>query len=93
MADKIPISFNEENLKTLERLEHLLGLTSIYGATPKVVKFSINFALSALEHPQKVYGGLSDDEIDMYFSSMARYEKEQRLLKQSQNLAEQAKKV
>ena len=93
MTEKIPISLSNENLGTIERLEKLLGMVGWYGSTPKVIKFSINFTLSALQNPNKVYADLNQDDLKLFFETMARYEIEQRLLKKSQEMQEMARKV
>jgi hypothetical protein len=74
MTKKIPISFNEEDLKTIEELEKLLSLSNVYGSLPKVIKFSINLTLSTLKNPQKVYSNLNSDEMQYYFNALIKAE-------------------
>lgn len=67
---KIPISFNPLDQGKLEELIDLMGITDVYGDVPKAVKFSINFTLSAIKNPEKVYTSLSSDEMQIYFKSV-----------------------
>lgn len=78
MTKVIPIKFNNEVLKEIERAEELLGLTNTYGSTAKVVKFGISLIVSALENPDKVYFGFDQEKLDMWFKSRARVEKERK---------------
>ena len=90
MTKKIPISFNEDDLKKIEELEKLFSLTNVYGSLPKVVKFSINLTLSMLKNPQKVYSDLNSDEMQIYFNALI---KEEELLRIEQKREKDTKNI
>jgi len=93
MADKIPISLNDVEKAKIRELADLIGIAGVYGETPKAIKFSIGFALSAIKNPSKVYSVLDDSELDIYFQSIKRAEQKQRLLEKALELEKQAQKV
>ena len=90
---KLPISFNEQEQAEIAKLIELLNMGGIYGAQAKALKFSITFALSAIQNPVKVYGSLGEAEMGLYFQSVQRTEIRARLLKAAENLANEADKV
>lgn len=93
MTQKIPISFNKEDLQQVEELRDLLGLAGVYGDFPKAVKFGITLALSTIKHPDKVYSDLNQVEMALLFSSIQRAELKARMLAESQKLTKEAKEV
>lgn len=90
---KIPISFNYDNQIKLTELIDLMGISNVYGDIPKAVKFSINFTLSALKNPQKVYTDLEASELATYFQSIRRAEEKRRNKEKAQKLLESDQKV
>ena len=70
----IPIRFNKDQEQKLAEIEDLLGLSNVYGSTPKIVKFCIDLALSALKDPEKVYFYLDQEEIELYFKTRTKIE-------------------
>lgn len=92
-TEKIPISFNEQDIKQVEELAYLMFGGDVYGGFPKAVRFGINLALSCVKNPNKVYTDLEDAELDFYFSSIKRAEIKARLTKKSQEIAKEALKV
>lgn len=73
MTKKIPISFNQSEQKQLERLGELLGFgnpNKVYGATPKIIKFSINCLESYLKMLDLFIPGIKFSEIDNLASSI-----------------------
>lgn len=90
---KYPISLNEEIQADLKELIDLLGIAHTYGDIPKAIKFSIKLALTTIKNPAKVYTGLNGPELDMYFSSIIKSEKQQRFRNQAEELIKKAEKV
>jgi hypothetical protein len=90
---KLPVSFNEAEQASIGNLIELMGIAGVYGAQAKALKFSITLAISAIENPQKVYSGLQDTEMSVYFQSVQRAELKARLVKTSKELIKQAKEV
>ncbi|MFH0978628.1 MAG: hypothetical protein V1837_04970 [Candidatus Woesearchaeota archaeon] len=90
---KIPISFNEQEEAAVKEMASLMGITGVYGDFPKALKFSITLALSAVKNPQKVYAGLNDEELAVYFQTLQRSEVKARLRDKAQDLEKQAQKV
>lgn len=93
MTEKIPISFNDQDIARVKELADLMGIGGVYGDFPKAVKFGINLALAAIRTPCKVYSDLDAAELDFYFQSVKRSHLKQKMLKESQNLVELAQKV
>jgi len=93
MTEKIPISFNEDDIIKINELAKLMGIAGVYGDTPKAVKFGIRLALASIKTPEKVYGSLNDDEVDIYFQSIARNEKQNRAAIKANKILETAQKV
>lgn len=90
---KIPISFNDMDLKDQAELEDLLNLSNVYGGFPKSLKFSIKLALSTIKNPGKVYADLKGEDLELYFSSIKKSEIKQRLLDQSIEIGQKASLV
>lgn len=90
---KIPISFNSEDQEFIKELINLMSISNTYGDVPKAIKFGIRLAVSTIKNPEKVYTTLNDDEMDLFFSSVSKYEKVKKLLRQSAKLQESAEKV
>lgn len=68
VTKKIPISFNEEELKRIKELGTILGLgdpDTHFGVTPKVVKFCINCIKDYFYYINKVIPDLKDAEMSM----------------------------
>lgn len=91
--EKIPISFNEEDIKTIQEIASLIGIGGVYGETPKVIKYSIKLALATAKNPYKVYSGLEAPEMDFYFTSIKKALEKANLLKEAEKLQNQANKV
>lgn len=90
---KIPISFNEADQAAYKELIDLIGITGVYGDIPKAVKFGINLALAAIKNPGKVYAGLNVSDMEVYFSSMYRYQARLKKLEKAEKLVKEAEKV
>lgn len=93
VSEKVPISFNEQEVKDIEQLASLVFGGDVYGGFPKAVKFGIKLALSCVKNPQKVYTDLDAVELDFYFTSVKRAELVKRLTEKAQELNRQAEKV
>lgn len=88
---KIPISFNDKDQSKLTELIDLMGIGGLYGDVPKAVKFSINLAISVIKNPEKVYIGLNDAELEIWFQSVKDFEKRRRKLEMADKLTKEAK--
>ena len=91
--EKIPISFNDQDIKDIEELANLMGIAGVYGTTPKVIKYSIKLAISTAKNPSQVYSGLEELELSYYFTTIKKALIIQRLQQQAQKLTEKAKEV
>jgi hypothetical protein len=91
--EKVPISFNEQDIKEVEELASLMFGGDVYGAFPKAVRFGITLALCFIKNPQNVYTTLPDEELTILLSSIGRAEKQRRLLENANKLLNQANKV
>ena len=90
---KVPISFNTEDLRAINELIVLMGISGTYGDFPKAIKFGVNLALSCIKNDIKVYSGLNDDNLKIYFNSVFNYSIRQKNLKKAMKYHEIAQKV
>lgn len=90
---KIPISINETDQANLKELIELMGIVGVYGDIPKAMKFGINLALATIKSGAKVYPLLNDADLDIYLSSIKRFETKRRLLEKAKELQKEAQKV
>lgn len=93
MSRKIPIHINEEDYKEVLELAELIGYPDVYGWFPKTLKFSITFTKKAIENQSKFIPDLKESEMALYFSSIQRYIKKQKLLEKAKKTKEMAEKV
>lgn len=72
MSKKIPISFNNAELRVVESLENTLGLSGTYGSLPRSVKFSIMFTQNWINQLEKLIPDLNEPDLDILLSSIKR---------------------
>ncbi len=66
---KLPIHFNNEDLKELNELIDMLGISETYGAIPKAIKFSIIYSKTMLKEQSKVIPDMEPSQIQWLFQS------------------------
>jgi hypothetical protein len=90
---KYPMSFNDHDQARVWALVDLLGIRGTYGDFTKAVKFGIVLALSAINQPEKVYNGLDEPELKLFFQSVMNAELGRRKLAEAAKLLKEAEKV
>lgn len=85
---KIPIHFNDSDLKEIQELISILGVTG-YGDVPKAIKFSITYTRSGLKKDSEVIPTLNEGQMDMWVSSIKTLRKQADTQKKIQELQKQ----
>lgn len=73
---KRSIHFDKDFKEDVDKLEKLMYGSSIYGGTPKVLRFGVTFTLWALDKVEKVTHDLNDSEINALFSAVGNLRKQ-----------------
>jgi len=72
--EAIPIRFNPEEKKDLDRLVELLGIKDTYGSYPKAIKLAIKLGIKEIEKQRREYKkciqGLKKSEMALFLSSI-----------------------